>query len=379
MATSRTFNFGAGNPDPAVFPSEALAEAAQRALRRLGRGLAQYPEPRGLAELRAVAQERFERNHHMKPDLDDIVITNGAMQGLQLSAQGLARPGDAVIVEEFTYSGTIRVFRQCGLELVPVPLDDGGMRLDALADLLGHLTAIGRPPSFIYTTASYQNPTGTTQSIERRRRLVELAREYRVPIVEDDTYGDISFEPLLEPAIYTLAEPDEILYLGSFSKILGPGVRLGFFIGSPSIAARMLPWKMDGGTSMLSQLVAAEYFKEHLWEHVEEGRAAVKDKRNTLLDALEAEFGTVPGMHWTRPDGGLFLWIKLPDQVDRARLQELATARGITYATGQAFHALNEDVPYLRLAFGWIAREDISEGVQLLGQSVRQSMPASVG
>ena len=373
----RTFNFGAGNPDPGVFPARDLSESARRVISRLGQDLARYPEQRGVPELRAIAQERFERNHKMRPPLDDVVITNGAMQGLQLSAQGLARPGDSVIVEEFTYVGTIRVFKQLGLELVPVPLDDHGMRMDALADVLEHQAQIQRKPAFIYTTASYQNPTGTTQPLERRRRLVDLARRHGVPIVEDDTYGDISFEPLLEPAIYTLAEPGQVMYIGSFSKILGPGVRLGFFVAPEAITARLLPWKMDGGTSALSQLIAAEYLKDHLWQHVDEGRAAVKEKRNALLDALEAEFGGLEGMHWTQPDGGLFLWIRLPEQVDRLRLQELATARGITYATGQSFHALNHDVPYLRLAFGWIAIDDIAEGVRVLAECVRQAMPAA--
>src|SRR5207248_867680 len=155
----RSFNFGPGNPDPGVFPSVELGEAARRVLARSGEQLAHYPEQRGLPELRAVAQERFERNHRMRPPLEDILITNGAMQGLQLSAQGLAKPGDAVIIEEFEYVGTIRVFSQCGLELVPVPLDDRGMRMDALADILDHQAAVGRRPAFIYTTASYQNPT----------------------------------------------------------------------------------------------------------------------------------------------------------------------------------------------------------------------------
>lgn len=375
---NKTFNFGPGNPDPGVFPSHDLGEAARRALSRMGRMLAQYPDQRGLPELRGVAQARFERNHHVKPALEDIVITNGAMQGLQLSAQGLARPGDCVVLEEFEYSGTIRVFKQCGLELVPVGVDDEGMRMDSLESVLEHQAAIGRKPAFIYTTASYQNPTGTSQPVERRRRLLELARQHQVLIVEDDTYADISFEPPRVPAIYALAQPGEVMYIGSFSKILGPGVRLGFFIAPEAISSRLMVWKMDGGTSMLSQLVAAEYFKDHLWDHIEEGRLAVKEKRNTLLDSLEAEFGSVPGMSWTRPEGGLFLWIKLPPQVDRIRLRELATEAGIVYSTGQAFHAGNEDVEYLRLAFGWIERDDIAEGIRILAECVRASMPAPV-
>jgi 2-aminoadipate transaminase len=365
------FNFGAGNPDPGVFPSEDLGAAAQRVIQRLGKELAHYPDLRGLPELRAIAVERFERNHDMRVSIDDVVITNGAMQGLQLSAQGLARPGDSVVLEEFEYGGTIRVFKQHGLTLVPAALDDHGMRMDSLAEVLER-----HRPSFIYTTASYQNPTGTTQPRERRVRLLELARQHGTPVVEDDTYGDISFEPLAERAIYTLAKPGEAMYIGSFSKILGPGLRLGFFIAPEPMRERLMPWKTDGGTSALAQYIAAEYLSQNLWEHIEEGRQAVKAKRNALLDSLEQEFGHM-GMSWTRPDGGLFLWIKLPESVDRVRLHELATARGITYATGQAFHTLGQDVPYLRLAFGWIAIDDIPEGVRQLAECVRESMPAT--
>src|SRR5689334_21181539 len=179
-AAPRTFNFGAGNPDPGMFPSMELGEAARRAIARMGVELAHYPDHRGLPELRAIAQQRFERNHHMRPPLEDIVITNGAMQALQLSGQGLARPGDAVILEEFEYVGTIRVFKQCGLELVPVPVDEEGMRLDALESVLENQASIGRKPAFIYTTASYQNPTGTSQPAERRGRLLDLARQHAI-------------------------------------------------------------------------------------------------------------------------------------------------------------------------------------------------------
>jgi 2-aminoadipate transaminase len=378
-SSPREFNFGAGNPDPGVFPSQELGEAAQRVLSRLGKELAHYPDPHGLPELRAVAVERFERNHGMRPPIEHVVITNGAMQGLTLSAQGLAKPGDTVILEEFEYGGTIRVFKQYGLELLGVPLDAHGMRMDALAEILARQDQTGTLPAFIYTTASYQNPTGASLPTDRRHRLIELARQYGIPIVEDDTYGDISFEPQAERAVYSLARPGEVMYIGSFSKILGPGIRLGFFIAPESIIERLMPWKTDGGTSALSQMIAAEYFNAHLWPHVEEGRAAVKDKRNVLLDALECEFGAMDGLQWTQPDGGLFVWIKLPDEVDRVRLRELAAARHITYATGQAFHANNDDVPYLRLAFGWIDREDILDGVRLLAECVRESMPARSG
>src|SRR5258708_1226403 len=177
----REFNFGAGNPDPGVFPAEELGAAAQRVLSRLGKELAHYPDPQGLPELRRVAVERFERNHGVRPPLEHVVTTNAPLHRFQLSPHGLARPGDAVGLEEFEYGGTIRVFKQFGLELIGVPLDAHGMRMDALAETLARQAQIGKLPAFMYTTASYQNPTGATLPEERRHRLIELARQYALP------------------------------------------------------------------------------------------------------------------------------------------------------------------------------------------------------
>ncbi|MDE3076951.1 MAG: PLP-dependent aminotransferase family protein [Chloroflexota bacterium] len=373
MPTSdREFNFGAGNPDPGVFPAPGLAHAAMRILPRVGSMLARYPDQRGLTELREVAIERFERSHGLRPPLEQVALTNGSMQCLVLAAQGLARPGSAVIIEEFSYVGTLRIFRQNGLELVPVPLDGQGMRVDVLDDLLARQEELGKKPAFIYTIASCQNPTGTTLPLDRRIRLIDLARKHGVRIVEDDCYADVSFVPQAVPALYKLAEPGEVMYIGSFSKILGPGVRLGYFIAPEPMASELLKWKTDGGTSDLSAMIVAEYFKDSLWGHIEEASAAVKRKRDTLLASLEREFADMDAS-WTHPDGGLFLWLRLPEAVDRQRLQELAGEQGIIYATGQSFHALDQDVPYLRLAFGWIDNDDIPEGIRRLAECVRRA------
>jgi len=216
----REYNFGPGNPDPGVFPAQDLGAAAQRVLNRLGTELAHYPDPLGLPELRAVAAERFERNQGIRPALEDIVITNGAMQSLVLSAQGLARPGDSVVMEEFEYCGTIRVFKQHGLQLVGVALDDEGMRMDALEQVLASQSP---KPAFIYTTSSYQNPTGTTLPRERREGLLnDLAvvthlqrydlEHIGVPTLvvsaRDDLWGTY------ESAVYTAQHIPEARFLG---------------------------------------------------------------------------------------------------------------------------------------------------------------------
>jgi len=378
MTAVREFNFGAGMPDPATFPAQALADAAARVLPHHAMDLSKYPDRMGLPALRQIAADRFERNHGMRVPIENIVLTNGSMQGLMLVAQALAIQRKPLIVEEFTYVGTLNVFRKHQADLVPVPLDDQGMRVDALEEELDRLSAIGRTPTCIYTIASHQNPSGTTLPLDRREKLVELATKHQTVIVEDDCYADVQFTKHAVPAMYKLAEPGRVLYLGSFSKILGPGVRLGYFMAPEPLLSEMLSWKIDGGTSNLSALIVAEYFKEHLWSHIDEANAAVKQKLDTLLAALEHEFAGMD-ITWTKPDGGLFTWISLPAGTDRARVQALAKERGIVYATGQAFDSLNRDVPYLRLAYGFIANDDIPEGVRLLAECVKLSLPVGAG
>jgi 2-aminoadipate transaminase len=364
-------------PDPATFPSEDLAAAAQRVIPQFGSSLCRYPDQRGLPSLRQIAIERFDHNHGIRPAIEDVVLTNGSMQGLMLAAQAFGVGKGPVLVEEFTYAGTIRVFRQNNLEIIPIPLDDQGMRMDALEAELDRLATLGSKPAFIYTIASHQNPSGTTLPVERRLRMIELARMHKTLIVEDDCYADVQFTRQAVPALYKLADPGEVVYIGSFSKILGPGVRLGYFAAPEALTSAMLQWKIDGGTSSLSAMVVAEYFNEHLWTHIDEANVVIKRKLDVLLESLEREFAGLD-VTWTKPDGGLFVWLRLPAECNRQRIAELDKERGIIYATGQAFHSLGQDVPFLRLAYGFIAEADIPEGVHLMAECVRMSLPAGV-
>jgi aspartate/methionine/tyrosine aminotransferase len=278
----REYNFGPGNPDPGVFPPGTWARRAARAEPTPAPSWRTIPTP--ACPNCAVAAERFERNQGIRPALEDIVITNGAMQSLVLSAQGLvARARRPVVMEEFEYGGTIRVFKQHGLKLVGGCARRRGHAHDAwkMCSRVSHQAGLHFTP-----TSSYQNSDRDDAAARTARTIARAGATLRPPI-EDDTYGDISYEPQSEKAIYAYAKPGEVMYIGSFSKILGPGIRLGFFVAPQPLHGRLMAWKIDGGTSALSQMIAAEYFKDHLWEHVEEGRNSVKDKRNLLLDALE--------------------------------------------------------------------------------------------
>jgi 2-aminoadipate transaminase len=391
-AASREFNFGSGMPDPKTFPNEALAAAAQRAIVREGASLVRYPEQRGYAPLREIAAARFERNHGLRVPLGDVVLTNGSMQAIILATQAYARAGDTVLVEEYCYSGTLGVLRQYGTRVEPVALDEQGLRVDVLDATLERLQREGRRVAFVYTIATHQNPTGSMLPPERRREVLVVCRRRGVLLVEDDCYADVLFEGEAPRAMYAMAaemgatdagtsgagdsgagDGPGVLYIGSFSKILGPGIRLGYFIAPERIAGKLLAYKRDGGTTALASMVVAEYFKDSLWTHVAEVCDAVRSKRDTLFAALERELGGL--VEWSRPHGGLFTWIALPEGIDTRAIAERAKERGILYGSGRSFDAADRDVQYLRLAFGFIDEALIPEGIALLGECIEGAAP----
>jgi 2-aminoadipate transaminase len=375
MADQTVYDFGSGKPSPKTFPSEALGRAAQRVIAREGPMLSSYPEARGYVPLREIGVQRFARNHGMNLPFSDVITTNGSMQAIILATQAFAPPGDTVLVEEYCYGGTLGVLRQFGARVEGVALDDAGMRADALDAALERNKREGRRVGFVYSIATHQNPTGTIMPMERRQEIVAVCRRHEVLLVEDDCYADVVFEGQMPRAMYTLAEPGTCLYIGSFSKILGPGVRLGYSIAPESLTAKMLAFKRDGGTSNLSSMVVAEYMKDELWTHAAEVCDAVRHKRDILFSALEREMGGL--VEWTRPKGGLFTWLKLPEGIDTQAIASLAKDRNVMYATGKAFDAADRDVPFLRLAFGYIDDELIDDGVALLGECIEGAAPGA--
>lgn len=373
----RDYNFSGGMPDPESFPVEGLLEAAQQALPELGRTLVRYPDPRGHPPLREVMAERFQRKDGVALPIDRFALTCGSMQAINLVTQTFVQPGDTVITEEYTYSGTLGCLRRYGARIVGIPTDQDGMDLDALAEAQRELQTQNIRPKFIYTIASNQNPTGTNMSAPRRERLISLARDHETPIVEDDCYADLHFEGEPPPtSIYKLADFANVVYIGSFSKILGPGVRLGYLSASEELLSRVLSLKIDGGTSNLAAYIVGAFLKEKLWEHVETVNRVVKAKRDAVMDAL-AQHSPQAFEGWTRPTGGLFIWVKLPDATDAPRLWQMLDARGVRLAPGRAFHSQDEEVPFLRIAFGYPAIADIHEGVELLAECVQECRKGS--
>ena len=365
-------DFGSGRADPDTFPVEALKAAAVRALDRDGRLLTDYPGGFGHAGLRRAMARRESEREGIEVDPDHLILTHGSMQAVTLTAQTLQEaPGDPVIVEAFSYPGTLSAYRNLGLDLHGVPLDAGGIRLDALEAKLGELASGGRQARFIYVISTYQNPTGFVMPRARRQALIALAARYRVPVIEDNCYADVHYEGPVEPALYALDDGPDQIYLCSLSKILGPGLRLGYVLARPPRLERFVARRNDAGSNTLAAAIAAEFYADGIWQHARHTNAALRIKRDCLLDGLAASLDDV--CVWSRPAGGLFVWVRLPDDVDRVRLRGMAQDAGVTYLPGTSFHFRGADVPYLRLAFGHLTLAQIEEGVARLARVIRQA------
>ena len=368
----RTFDFGGGRTDPGSFPTAELVAAARQGIPEVGADFVNYPGDMGHQGLREIMAARESQREGIEVSPDRLSLTNGSMQAVTLMAEALLeKPGDIVVTEELCYSGTIGAYKRLGAELVGVPLDEQGMQVDALERTLADLHQRGTPPRFIYTLATYQNPTGSMMPRARRLELIEVARKYDAIVVEDNCYGDVHFEGAKEPSLYALDDSPNMVYICSLSKILGPGVRLGYFIARPPLLDRILDRRFDGGNSLLAASVLAAYFKDTLWEHVETRNAILKEKRDAVFAALEESGSDI--CTWSHPIGGLFIWVGFPPDVDRGKLAELMAEKNILYAPGSAFHIRGEDVPFLRLAFGFIALEDIREGILAMVECIRSA------
>jgi 2-aminoadipate transaminase len=292
------------------------------------------------------------------------LITSGSGQAIDLINQVLLEAGDTVILEEFTYGGYLTKLRRLGVNIVGAPLDEDGIRVDALGVILADLKRRGITPKYICTVPTIQNPTGSIMPLARRHEFLALAREYGVPIFEDECYADLTWGGMAAPpALYSL-DPDHVIHIGSFSKTLAPALRLGYVVADWGFMSRMVAIKTatDSGTGALEQMVVAEYFSQHFEDHVDELSATLKEKLDTMVEAVEREFGTAVEP-WV-PKGGIFLWMKLPDEVDVRKLVQPALKAGIAFNPGPEW-AVNGDAAKsrLRLCFGLTTKEEIREGV----------------
>ena len=358
------YDFAVGHPDASTFPSQALGDATTRMLLRDGPDLALYPGDMSHDAARRLVSNKLKRHEGLDIPPSRIMITNGSTQGLLMVAEAFLNPDDTVIVEEFCYPGTLRAFTYCEPRYATVATDDEGIIVTELAAVLDRLAAQGVTPKFIYTIANFQNPTGSVMSLSRRQALMQLAEERQLLVIEDDAYGDLIYEGEPVPSLYALSHTCNVVRLGTFSKIVAAGVRLGWLIAPEPVLAKMAVSKIDGGTSAFTSRAVAEYLQDHLDDRMDTLLGVYRAKRDAMLEALVEHLDGVAT--WSQPRGGLFIWVRLPEGADTTKLLDAAHAAGVTYLPGTNFSPEGKGANYLRLSFAYLSPEKIREGVAVL-------------
>jgi 2-aminoadipate transaminase len=362
------YSFIGGNNDPDQVPVEGLIDAVNAVLKREGKSLATYglaSGPQGYRPLRDFLTAKLKRDAGISCVADDILIVSGSLQALDLVNQTLLARGDTVIIERDTYQGALTRLTRLGVNAVGIPLDHEGMRMDALAAALADLRGRGVTPKYIYTIPTVQNPTGTIMPEPRRAELLKLGQQYGVPIFEDDCYADLIWDGRRPPALYAMSRNAGVIHIGSFSKSIAPALRVGYIVAPWNALSRMLALKTDAGSGALEQMVLAEYCAPHFESHVPKLTHGLRAKLDTLMQALDEQFGT--SAEFEVPKGGIFLWVKLPDHVDTMKLYEAALASGVAINPGPEWstdkaHAGSR----LRLCFASPSHDQIREGVAVL-------------
>ena len=337
--------------------------------------LAAYPPTGGHLGLRELVSERLAANRGFHASPDDVFISDGAGGAISIILDSFINPGDAILVEEFTYMGSLRMMLERGAELIHVACDDDGMLPDALEDALNSLANAGRRPKFVWMIPVYQNPLGFTPSETRRRALLDITQRYNVPVLENESYADFRIDGDPLPTAFSgLSDQGDVMYVSSFTKLLGCGLRVGFGVlppgvreALPQVNAENLPRR---GVSHLATMMVYEYLREHEAEHIETVRRALQVRRDAMLDALERDFPSF--CEWTHPQGGMLVFVRLPEGADTWATLQKATARDVKYNPGGVFRADRGRNNHLRLTYSHNSPDEIREGVARLAELFRE-------
>jgi len=377
-------SFGGGLPAPEVFPTERFRESCDRVLKHEGAKALQYSTTEGFRPLREMIARHAVR-FGINIRAEHVLLTSGSQQALDLIGSVFVNPGDHLLVERPTYLGALQAWRAYQAEYACVSMDDDGMRTDEVE------SQIRTGPKFIYALPNFQNPGGVTLSYERRLALVDIADRYGVPIIEDDPYGELRFEGEHLPPLVVLDadklngrqynhqnEPQSyfqgnVIYMSTFSKTLAPGLRLGWIVAPERVIQHCIMAKqgMDLHTSSFVQMVAYEVAKDgFLTEHVRQIRDVYRERRDVMLAAMSEHFP--PGVRWTKPQGGLFLWVALPEDLDSTAVLEEAIAHKVAFVPGATFYPNGEQKNSFRLNFSNAQPAQIEEGIARLGQVLQK-------
>jgi 2-aminoadipate transaminase len=364
-----------GMPDTSTFPPDSYAELMRQVATESCARALQYSPTEGLEVAKRCIVEVMGAEGIDGVDPADVLVTTGGQQVIDLVCKTLIDPGDVVVAEAPTYPGAVPTFSAYQADVVQIAMDADGMRVDEMEATLDRLEAEGRRPKFIYTVPTFQNPAGVTLSLPRRERLVRIAQERELLVLEDNPYGLLRYEGDPLPTLRSLDGGEFVIYLGTFSKILSPGVRLGWALAPRPVQDKLNLGKQSADlcSSALSQLFVAAYFESGRWEDYLRSLTEIyRRRRDVMLDALAEWFP--PEANWTRPGGGLFVWATLPDYIDTTDLLALALQENVAFVPGRAAFMDGRGGSSLRLNFSGVDEDEIREGVRRIGKVVREQV-----
>jgi 2-aminoadipate transaminase len=365
-----------GMPDTSTFPADSYAALMQRVAAESCARALQYAPTEGMEVVKRCVVEVMAAEGIQGVDAGDVLVTTGGQQVIDLVCKTLIDPGDVIVAEAPTYPGAVPAFCAYQADVVQVGMDRDGMRVDELEEVLERLDSEGRRPKFIYTVPNFQNPAGVTLSLPRRERLVRLAHERELLVLEDNPYGLLRYEGDPVPTLRSLDGGEFVIYLGTFSKILSPGIRLGWAVAPRPVLAKMNIGKQaaDLCSSSMTQHFVAAYFEDPgRWrEYIRSLTEIYRRRRDTMLDALAEHLP--PEAQWTRPAGGMFLWATLPDYIDTTDLLARALQESVAFVPGRAAYLDGRGGSSLRLNFSGVREDDIRAGVQRIGKVVREQV-----
>lgn len=367
----KVLSLAGGLPGPEVFPKEELAAIASRVIEELGDSALQYSPTLGVMPFREAVIDFVKGKGVKVTDNDRVAVTTGSQEAIYLLAMTLINPGDGIIVESPTYLAALNVFRYYGANFISIPLDENGMRTDLLEDSIKKAKENGIRVKMIYTVATCHNPTGVIMSDDRRKELMEIASKYDLLVIEDDPYSFFVFDDNIKfTHLKTMDDEGRVIYLGTFSKILAPGLRLGYMIADRQLvrAVELAKQMVDLHSSTLSQYIALYAIKEGVVDRtIERARKSYKEKRDVMIDALEEYMPK--GSHWFKPRGGLFAFIYLPEGVDTSDMLQMAIDRGVAYVPGRSFFSDGGGANAMRINFSYLPPDKLREGIKLIANT----------
>lgn len=364
MADPEIISLAGGNPASELFPGEELSKIAGKILMTQPALALQYGTTDGYGPMKEAAASRAKKADSMK-DTDKIIITTGAQQGIDLAIRVLINEGDKVVVEAPSFVGTLNSLRSYQADLIGVTVEDDGMNMDELEDVLKN-----NDVKLIYTIPTFQNPSGATMSLEKRKKLLKLASEYDVLIIEDNPYGDLRFAGENVQTLKSMDDDDRVIYVGSFSKILSPGMRLGYVVANADLCDRIEVVKQvnDVHTPMMTQLMAVEFMKKYdIDKYIEKSKELYKEKSSLMLEGMSKHFPKE--VTWIEPQGGLFIWCSCPEGTDVSVLLKSCIEKKVAFVPGNNF-AVDIEAPsnMFRLNYSSMSKEKIEKGIKIMGE-----------